>query len=108
MGSDPGKIYTNLTREYGVPFYDRIDARAIPEQKEKLKILSASQIKYKELAGENIENLFIKTPGNNAAIGGLKVVTKNGWFAASPSVTEDIYKIYDESVLNKDHLKKNN
>ncbi len=106
MGSDPGKIYTNLTKEYGVPFYDRIEAKATPEQKEKLKNLSASQIKHKELAGENIDSILIKAPGNNAAIGGVKVVTKNGWFAARPSGTEDIYKIYAESFLSKDHLKK--
>jgi phosphoglucomutase len=106
MGSDPGKIYTNLIKEYGEPFYDRIEAKATPAQKEKLKNLSASQIKHKELAGENIESILIKARGNNAAIGGVKVVTKNGWFAARPSGTEDIYKIYAESFLNKEHLKK--
>jgi phosphoglucomutase len=106
MGSDPGEIYTNLTKEYGVPFYERIEAKATPEQKEKLKNLSASQIKHKELAGENIDSILIKAPGNNAAIGGVKVVTKNGWFAARPSGTEDIYKIYAESFLSNDHLKK--
>ncbi len=105
-GSDPGKMYTNLIKEYGVPFYDRIEAKATPEQKEKLKNLSASQIKHKELAGENIDSIFIKAPGNNAAIGGVKVVTENGWFAARPSGTEDIYKIYAESFLNKNHLNK--
>jgi len=106
MGSDPGKIYTNLIKEYGEPFYDRIEAKATPAQKEKLKNLSASQIKHKELAGENIDSILIKAPGDNAAIGGVKVVTKNGWFAARPSGTEDIYKIYAESFLGKDHLKK--
>jgi phosphoglucomutase len=106
MGNDPGKIYTNLTKEYGEPFYDRIEAKATPEQKENLKILSVSEIKHKELAGEKIDNILIKAPGNNAAIGGVKVVTKNGWFAARPSGTEDIYKIYAESFLSKDHLKK--
>jgi phosphoglucomutase len=106
MGIDPGKIYTTLTSEYGVPFYDRIEAKATPEQKEKLKNLSASQINHKELAGENIDSILIKAPGNNAPIGGVKVVTKNGWFAARPSGTEDIYKIYAESFLSKDHLKK--
>jgi phosphoglucomutase len=106
MRMDPGKIYTNLTREYGLPFYDRIEAKATPEQKEKLKNLSASQIKHKELAGENIDSILTKAPGNNAPIGGVKVVTKNGWFAARPSGTEDIYKIYAESFLDKDHLKK--
>ena len=106
MGMDPGKIYTKLTREYGVPFYDRIEAKATPEQKEKLKNLSASQIKHKELAGEKIEDILTDAPGNNAPIGGLKVITDNGWFAARPSGTEDIYKIYAESFLSKDHLKK--
>ena len=106
MGMDPGKIYTTLTKEYGEPFYDRIEAKATPEQKEKLSNLSASQIKHKELASENIDSILIKAPGNNAAIGGVKVVTKNGWFAARPSGTEDIYKIYAESFLSKDHLKK--
>jgi phosphoglucomutase len=106
MGMDPGKIYTNLIKEYGEPFYDRIEAKATAEQKEKLKTLSSSEIKHKEMAGENIDSILIKAPGNNAAIGGVKVVTKNGWFAARPSGTEDIYKIYAESFLGKDHLKK--
>ena len=105
-GKDPGKIYNELTREYGEPFYDRIEAKATPAQKEKLKNLSSAEIKHKELAGENIDSILIKAPGNNAAIGGVKVVTKNGWFAARPSGTEDIYKIYAESFLNKDHLKR--
>lgn len=106
MGKDPCKIYNELTREYGEPFYDRIEAKATPEQKEKLKSLSSAEIKHKELAGENIDSILIKAPGNNAAIGGVKVVTKNGWFAARPSGTEDIYKIYAESFLNKGHLKR--
>ncbi len=106
MGMDPGKIYANLTREYGVPFYDRIEAKATPEQKKKLSNLSASQIKHKELAGEKIEDILTNAPGDNAPIGGLKVITDNGWFAARPSGTEDIYKIYAESFLSKDHLNK--
>ncbi|MBK5270848.1 MAG: alpha-D-glucose phosphate-specific phosphoglucomutase, partial [Bacteroidia bacterium] len=106
MGMDPGKIYTDLTKKYGESFYDRIEAKATPEQKEKLKNLSSSEIKHKELAGENIDSILIEAPGNYAAIGGVKVVTKNGWFAARPSGTEDIYKIYAESFLSKDHLKK--
>jgi phosphoglucomutase len=105
-GSDPGKLYNDLTKEFGEPFYDRIEAKATPEQKEKLKKLSASQIKHKDLAGEKIENILTNAPGNNASIGGVKVVTENGWFAARPSGTEDIYKIYAESFLSKDHLKK--
>ena len=106
MGMDPGKIYTNLTSEFGEPFYDRIEAKATPDQKENLKNLSASQIKHKELAGEKIQNILTNAPGNNAPIGGLKVITDNGWFAARPSGTEDIYKIYAESFLSKDHLGK--
>jgi phosphoglucomutase len=106
MKKDPGVIYNELTKEFGEPFYDRIEAKATPEQKEKLKKLSASQIKHKDLAGEKIENILTNAPGNNAPIGGVKVVTENGWFAARPSGTEDIYKIYAESFLSKDHLTK--
>jgi phosphoglucomutase len=106
MGKDPGEIYNELTKEFGEPFYDRIEAMATPEQKEKLKKLAASQIKDKDLAGEKIKNILTKAPGNNAPIGGMKVITENGWFAARPSGTEDIYKIYAESFLSKDHLKK--
>jgi phosphoglucomutase len=105
-GSDPGELYNNLTREFGEPFYDRVEAKATPEQKEKLRKLSPDMIKQKELAGEKIADLATKAPGNGAAIGGLKVSTKNGWFAARPSGTEDIYKIYAESFLSKDHLNK--
>ncbi len=105
-GNDPGNIYNELSKDLGEPFYDRIEAKATPEQKEKLKNLSASQINHKELAGEKIESILTNAPGNNAPIGGLKVVTDNGWFAARPSGTEDIYKIYAESFLGKDHLKK--
>ncbi|MDQ6891044.1 MAG: phosphoglucomutase (alpha-D-glucose-1,6-bisphosphate-dependent) [Bacteroidota bacterium] len=106
MGSDPGKIYKVLTKEYGEPFYDRIEAKATPEQKEKLKNLSSSGIKHKELAGEKIKSILTNAPGNDAPVGGLKVITDNAWFAARPSGTEDIYKIYAESFLSKDHLKK--
>ncbi|MDQ2863848.1 MAG: phosphoglucomutase (alpha-D-glucose-1,6-bisphosphate-dependent) [Bacteroidota bacterium] len=106
MKKDPGVIYNELTKEFGESFYDRIEAKATPEQKKKLKKLSASQIKHKELAGEEIKLILTNAPGNNAPIGGLKVVTENGWFAARPSGTEDIYKIYAESFLSKDHLKK--
>ncbi len=105
-GSDPDKLYNELTKEFGEPFYDRIEAKATAEQKEKLKNLSASQIKHKDLAGEKIKNILINAPGNNAPIGGLKVTTDSGWFAARPSGTEDIYKIYAESFLGNDHLKK--
>ena len=104
MGNDPGKIYNNLIKGYGEPFYDRIEAKATPEQKEKLKNLSAQQIKHGQLAGEKIISILTNAPGNNAPIGGLKVITDNGWFAARPSGTEDIYKIYAESFLSNDHL----
>ena len=106
MGSDPGKIYSNLIKEYGESFYERIEAKATVEQKGKLKKLSASKIKHKELAGEKIKNILANAPGNDSPIGGLKVITDNGWFAARPSGTEDIYKIYAESFLDKDHLKR--
>ncbi|MEO9256901.1 MAG: hypothetical protein ABI207_00890, partial [Crocinitomicaceae bacterium] len=106
MGKDPGIIYNELTKEFGEPFYDRIEAKATPEQKEKLKKLSGSQIKHKDFAGEKITNILTNAPGNNKSIGGLKVTTENGWFVARPSGTEAIYKIYAESFLSKDHLKK--
>lgn len=106
MKKDPGVIYNELTKEFGEPFYDRIEAKATPEQKEKLKKLSASQIKHKDLAGEEIKLILTNAPGNNAPIGGVKVTTENGWFAARPSGTEDIYKIYAESFLSKNHLNK--
>jgi phosphoglucomutase len=103
-GKDPGILYQELTRELGEPVYDRIEAKATPEQKEKFKKLNAAQIKTKYMAGEKIENILINAPGNNEPIGGLKVVAKNGWFAARPSGTEDIYKIYGESFSGKEHL----
>ncbi len=105
-GNDPSELYHQITKEFGEPFYDRIEAKAIPEQKEKLKTLSSSEIKHKELAGEKIKSILTNAPGNNAAIGGIKVITENAWFAARPSGTEDIYKIYAESFLSKDHLDK--
>lgn len=106
MNKDPGEIYNELTKEFGESFYDRIEAKASPEQKKELINLSASQIKQKDLAGEKIENILTHAPGNHAPFGGVKVITANGWFAARPSGTEDIYKIYAESFLSKDHLKK--
>jgi phosphoglucomutase len=104
MGRDPGEIYLELTREFGEPAYDRIDAPATPEQKKILKNLSRQDISSKELAGEKIEAILTQAPGNGAAIGGLKVTTENGWFAARPSGTENVYKIYAESFLGADHL----
>jgi len=105
-GKDPGEIYQEFTKEFGEPAYDRIDAPATPEQKDKLKKLSANQITSSELAGEKIINILTNAPGNGAAIGGLKVETANGWFAARPSGTENIYKIYAESFKGKEHLHK--
>jgi phosphoglucomutase len=104
MGKDPGLIYKELTKKFGNPCYDRVEAKATREQKEKLKKLSADDIHTKELAGEKIKEILTHAPGNGAAIGGVKVVSENGWFAARPSGTEDIYKIYVESFLGKEHL----
>lgn len=105
LGRDPGIIYKELTRENGEPEYARIEASATPEQKQKLKVISAAQITCKDLAGEKINKIITKAPANDAPIDGVKVMTDNGWFAARPSGTEDIYKIYAESFLGKDHLK---
>jgi len=103
-GRDPGEIYHELTREFGEPAYERVDAPATPDQKELLAKLSPQQIKLTELAGEKIQTVLTHAPGNGAPIGGLKVVAKSGWFAARPSGTEDIYKIYAESFQGADHL----
>ncbi len=103
-GRDPGEIYRKLTAEFGDPLYDRIEAQATPEQKDILKKLSPRQVTSTVLAGEKIESILTQAPGNNAPIGGLKVTAKSGWFAARPSGTENIYKIYVESFLGKDHL----
>ncbi len=104
-GLDPSELYRALTNELGEPVYERIDAPATPEQKTILSKLSPEQVKATELAGDRIVAMLTKAPGNGAAIGGLKVVTENGWFAARPSGTEDVYKLYAESFRGKDHLK---
>ena len=106
LGTDPAEIYHKLTREYGEPLYERIEAPATPEQKELLAKLSPKQVKHTELAGEEIQATLTEAPGNGASIGGLKVSTENGWFAARPSGTEDIYKIYAESFKGADHLRR--
>jgi phosphoglucomutase len=106
MGKDPGEIYQELTRELGDPVYERIDAPATAEQKAALAKLSAADVKAKELAGEPIEKILTSAPGDGNAIGGVKVIAKNGWFAARPSGTEEIYKIYAESFLGQDHLRR--
>ncbi len=103
-GKDPGEHFHALTAEFGMPYYTRIDAVATPEQKAKLQKLSPEAVKESSLAGEAITAKLTKAPGNNAAIGGLKVTTANGWFAARPSGTENIYKIYAESFRDAAHL----
>ncbi len=102
---DPGEIYRDLTREFGDPIYDRVEAPANPAQKRMLAQLSSRQISSTTLAGEKIEIILTRAPGNDAPIGGVKVIAKSGWFAARPSGTEDIYKIYAESFLGEQHLR---
>ena len=106
MGRDPGEIYRDLTREFGEPVYDRVEAPATPEQKAILERLSPQQVQIKDLAGERIQTILTSAPGNGAPIGGLKVVTESGWFAARPSGTEDIYKVYAESFRGADQLRR--
>jgi phosphoglucomutase len=105
-GRDPGQIYAELEREFGVSSYERIDAPANAGQRAALAKLSPQDITAKELADEKIQNILTSAPGNNSAIGGIKVIAENGWFAARPSGTEDVYKIYAESFRGPDHLKK--
>jgi phosphoglucomutase len=106
LGKDPGQIYRELTRDLGDPVYERIDAPATPEQKAALGKLSAADVRTTELAGEKVQQILTAAPGNGSAIGGIKVIAKNGWFAARPSGTEEIYKIYAESFLGQDHLRR--
>ncbi len=103
-GKDPGEHYQELTAEFGTPYYTRIDAPATPEQKNLLKKLSPEDVTATELAGEPITAKLTRAPGNDAPIGGLKVVSASGWFAARPSGTENIYKLYAESLKNAEHL----
>ena len=103
-GKDPGQHYLELAAKYGTPFYVRIDAAATPAQKAAFKQLTSDKVAATTLAGEAITGKFTKAPGNGASIGGLKVATENGWFAARPSGTEDIYKIYAESFKSAEHL----
>ena len=105
-GKDPGEIYRDLEGRFGASVYERIDAPATADQKAALKALSADTVAAKELAGEPITGIYTHAPGNNAAIGGLKVAAENGWFAARPSGTEDIYKIYAESFQGEEHLRR--
>jgi phosphoglucomutase len=106
MGRDPGEIYRKLTREFGEPVYDRVEGPATPEQKAMLAKLSPDQVRLTDLAGEKVQAILTKAPGNGAPIGGIKVMAESGWFAARPSGTEDIYKIYAESFRGADHLRR--
>jgi len=103
-GKDPGVHYQELTAKFGTPFYTRIDAAATPEEKNLLKKLSPEAVTATELAGEPITAKLTRAPGNDASIGGLKVVSTSGWFAARPSGTENIYKLYAESLKSAEHL----
>jgi phosphoglucomutase len=103
-GKDPGELYQELTNQFGAPYYTRIDAPATPDQKARLQKLSPAAVATDTLASEPITAKLTSAPGNGAPIGGLKVVTDNGWFAARPSGTEDIYKIYAESFKDQRHL----
>jgi phosphoglucomutase len=105
-GGDPGELYRELTERFGSAFYRRADVTATPQEKQVLKELSAEQVQADELAGEPILEVLTAAPGSDAPIGGLKVVTEHGWFAARPSGTEDVYKIYAESLLGEDHLER--
>jgi phosphoglucomutase len=105
-GRDPGEIYASFEKELSKSYFDRVDAPASTEQKKRLSKLTPEQIKSADLAGEPIVNKLTNAPGNGASIGGLKVVAANGWFAARPSGTEDIYKIYAESFVSEDHLRR--
>jgi phosphoglucomutase len=104
MSRDPGEIYQELTSEFGKPVYDRVEAPATPDQKRLLAKLSPKQVRITDLAGDKIQSVLTAAPGNGAPIGGLKVAAESGWFAARPSGTENIYKIYAESFQGADHL----
>ncbi len=106
LGRDPGESYRALTGEFGSPAYRRVDAEATPEQKNMLKKLSPGQVRSDSLGGEKIEAILSTAPGNGASIGGVKVIARNGWFAARPSGTENIYKIYAESFRGEEHLRR--
>jgi phosphoglucomutase len=106
LGKDPGEVYRELTRDLGDPIYERIEAPATAAQKAALAELSPSDVQVTEVAGEKIEQILTKAPGDGNVIGGIKVIAKNGWFAARPSGTEEIYKIYAESFLGQDHLRR--
>jgi phosphoglucomutase len=103
-GREPGEHYRELTRRFGEPRYERLDAPVTPEQKPVLERLSPQQIQATALVGEKIQTILTAAPGNGAPIGGIKVIAEHGWFAARPSGTEEVYKIYAESFKGADHL----
>jgi phosphoglucomutase len=105
-GRDPGELYQALTQQHGAPAYERVDAPATREQKSRLAKLTREQVTASEFAGEKIEAILTHAPGDGNPIGGLKVITRNGWFAARPSGTEDVYKLYAESFLGVEHLRR--
>jgi phosphoglucomutase len=106
MGRDPGELYAELAQDFGEPEFERIDVAATPSQKKSLSNLTPERVLSKDLAGEAIQSILTHAPGNNAPIGGLKVCAEHGWFAARPSGTEDVYKIYAESFLGREHLRR--
>ncbi len=106
LGKDPSEVYKEFEREFGTYYYERHDAPATPALKGLLKRLNPEQVPFKELAGEKIETIMTAAPSNNAPIGGVKVISRGGWFAARPSGTEDVYKLYAESFKSADHLKR--
>ena len=103
-GDNPGQAHVKLSAELGTSFYDRVEAAATPAQKKQLAALTPQQVAGNTLGGDPITAILTRAPGNDAPLGGLKVVTEQGWFAARPSGTEDIYKIYAESFRSADHL----
>jgi phosphoglucomutase len=106
LGKDPGELYRELTRDLGDPVYERIDAPATPEQKAALERISPADVRVKDVAGQPVQQISSTAPGDGNPIGGIKVIAKDGWFAARPSGTEEIYKIYAESFLGRDHLRR--
>jgi phosphoglucomutase len=104
-GRDPAEIYADLTTKFGAPVFDRVEAAVTPEQKKKLGALNADDVKSTTLAGEKVTKVLTRAPGNDAPIGGVKVMTDNGWFVARPSGTENIYRLYAESFNGPDALK---
>ena len=104
MKKDPGELYCELTKEYGDPLFDRIEAPATRVQKTSLERITRKSVKTPTLAGETIRTMLTNAPGDGVSIGGVKVVTESGWFAARPSGTEDIYEVYAESFKSREHL----